>query len=104
MIKVNGITFEISGTKTLSNIDRGTPFLYKEKVCLPHARYSLTRCTDFFTGEEYSIDDFYITVPLLVVKPGDAGTSDTALTEKIKALEERVDDLEKIVKMMLRNS
>ena len=104
MIKVNGIMFEISGTKEISNISKGIPFLYKEKVCLPHGRYNLTRCTDFFTGDEYSIDDFHITVPLLSVKSSEAGTGDAALEEKIAALEERVVDLEKLVKMMLRNS
>ena len=103
MITVNGVTFEISGTKQISNIDKGTPFLYHEKVCLPHSRYNLTRCNDFFTSEEYTIDDFHITVPMLIMKSSEAEATG-ACVEKIKDLEERVGDLEKLVKMMLRNS
>lgn len=104
MITVNGVTFKITGTCQISSLKAGTPFMYNERVCLPHGRYTLTRCNDFFNGTEYDIKDFNVSVPTLEIVHSMTGAGDAALEEKITSLEERLSDLEKLVKMMIRNS
>ena len=107
MFTKNGLAFMPTNGCKITEVPEGTPFLYKDTVCLPHSSYRYTRCTDFFSSEEICIDDSSVYVTLLKVVEDTSPTPTEAPAvgdERVAALEERVSELEALVKLLIRNS
>ena len=101
----NGLAFMPTKGIKITEVPEGTPFLYKDTVCLPHSSYRYTRCTDYFSGESMSIDDCSASVTMLRVVDGSSTTpTETPDAERLAALEDRVSELEALVKLLIRNS
>lgn len=107
MFTKNGLYFVPVGGTKITDVETGTPFLYKEHVCLPHCAYRYSQCSDYFTGERVDIDDIrvYVTTLKVVDDPTPEPTEEpTPDTERLAALEERVSELEALVKLLIKNS
>ncbi len=108
MFTKNGLAFMPTGGCDITKVPEGTPFLYKGTVCFPHSSFKYTRCTDYFTSEEIGIDDSSVYVTLLKVVADEPSTTPTeaptADAERLAALEDRVSELESLVKLLIKNS
>ena len=103
-----GLAFIPTKGCRITEVPDGTPFLYKNTVCLPHSSYRYTWCTDYFSGEMVKIDDSSASVTMLSVV--DSSTTPTEVptaepdAERLAALEDRVSELEALVKLLIKNS
>ena len=109
MFTKNGLSFMPTKGCRITEVPEGTPFLYKNNVCLPHSSYRYTWCTDYFSGEKVKIDDSSASVTMLNVVDEPSTTPTVAPTEapgdeRLAALEDRVSELEALVKLLIRNS
>lgn len=107
----NGLAFMPTKGIKITEVPEGTPFLYKDTVCLPHSSYRYTMCTDYFSGESMRIDDCSVSVTMLRVvddpstTPTEVPTAEPgAGAERLAALEDRVSELEALVKLLIKNS
>ena len=109
MFTKNGLAFMPTEGSKITDVPEGTPFLYKGTVCLPHSSFRYTRCTDYFSGERIGIDDSGVYVTMLSVVDGSSTTPTETTTaepdaERLAALEDRVSELESLVKLLIKNS
>lgn len=105
MLTKNGLAFMPTKGCRITEVPDGTPFLYNNTVCLPHNSYRYTRCTDYFTGESMRIEDSSASVTMLRVvdDPSSTPTAEPD-AERLAALEDRVSELEALVKLLIKNS
>lgn len=105
MFTKNGLGFMPTEGSKITDVPEGTPFLYKGTVCLPHSSFRYTKCTDYFSGECVRIDDSGVNVTMLsVVDEPSATPTETPDAERLAALEDRVSELEALVKLLIKNS
>ena len=107
MFTKNGLYFAPVGGAEITEVEAGTPFLYKDHVCLPHGAFRYSQCTDYFTGERIDIDDIGIYVTTLKVVDESSTTPTEAPTpdaDKFAVLEDKLSEIEKLVMLLIKSS